>query len=445
MTKVNDFYFELYLEPHTHKEYYAQIKTNGPYIIDTKLMHTDEANILNYENGLFFASFAAFMFIIIVFYIALFIGLKQRMYLYFALYSVSHLFFWLAMYGIYKPLDFSLIKVITLASSSIFIALVTFDFLNMRQEMRKLYKMISAVLILLFGYYIFAFYLKFSVFQPMVFAIFYLVTYLLILTAIIKALINKHKAALYYLFAIAGYFIGYNITIGGVYASALIPANNFTMYVGMLGVVLDVVFVTIAFIIMAKNVYLTQQNELEAYSKGLEFQVQERTKKIKEQNDVLQRLSSTDTLTQLSNRLKLDKKIKELYESHEKNIYLILLDIDYFKKVNDTYGHLVGDSVLKQIAKILRKSLKETDIIGRWGGEEFLIPLKAKNDATIVSIAQRIRKNVESDIFEQNIKITVSLGISSINSVKSTNEWVQRTDEALYKAKESGRNRVVIF
>jgi len=440
---INDFYFELNLEPNTKKEYYVKFKVNGPYIIDTKLMTIDESNILNYKSGLFFASFTTFMFIVIVLYFAFFIGFKQKMYLYFGLYSVSHLIFWLAMYGVYRPFDFSLIKVLTLASSSLFMALVSFDFLNMRKDMKRLYRTISGVLILLFGYYIFSYYLQLSVFQPMVFAIFYLITYLLILTAIIRAVINGHTGAIYYLFAILGYFVGYNITIGGVYASATIQANNFTMYIGMLGVIFDVIFASLAFIIVSKNIYKNQQDKLEEYSKSLESKVDNRTRKIKEQNILLRKLSATDTLTQLDNRLELDRILEEYYNSKENNIYLMMIDIDFFKRVNDNYGHLTGDSVLKQVAKILRKSLNEKDTIGRWGGEEFLIILKAKDKNEILAIADRIRKNIEIDIFDHNLKITISLGISHINSINSINEWIQKCDEALYQAKNTGRNKIV--
>jgi len=173
--------------------------------------------------------------------------------------------------------------------------------------------------------------------------------------------------------------------------------------------------------------------------------VHERTKEIEEKNLLLEKLSATDTLTQLSNRLELDRRLEEVYQHKDENYYLIMIDIDFFKRVNDTYGHLAGDAVLKQVAKILRKSLKEADTIGRWGGEEFLILLHAKDDASIVSIAERIRKNIEIDTFVENLKITISLGVSSIKSTKSINDWTNRCDAALYEAKESGRNRVVIY
>lgn len=441
---VNDFYFTLTLEPKTHKEYYVKFKANGPYIIDAKMLSIKEANTLNYNSGLFFASFAAFMFIVILLYITFFIAFKQKMYLYFALYLVSHLLFWLALYGVYRPFDLSLIKVITLASSAIFIALVSFDLLNMRENMRGLYRAIITIIVLLFGYYIFTFYLQLVAMQAKIFAILYLSTYLLLFVAIVRAIFNKHKEALYFLFAILGYFIGYNITIAGVFASAIVPVNNFTLYVGMLGVIVDVVFASIAFIIAAKKIYDNQKKQLEEYSKTLESKVLERTKKIEEQNILLQKLSSTDALTQLNNRMELDKRLEKLFMTKNQSLYLIMIDIDFFKKVNDTYGHLVGDSVLKQVAKILKKSLKEKDTIGRWGGEEFLIVFTAKNETDALAVAQRIRKHVEADVFEEDLKITISLGLSSIKNRASVKEWVQKCDEALYKAKNSGRNRVVV-
>ena len=130
-------------------------------------------------------------------------------------------------------------------------------------------------------------------------------------------------------------------------------------------------------------------------------------------------------------------------------------DIDFFKKVNDNYGHAVGDCVLKTIAKTIKKELREEDIASRYGGEEFIFLLPhTKLDEALV-VAERLRKKVEKkkiNVEEYNIKdvkeisVTISIGVSEYNKNDKTPEALYKNaDSALYKAKEGGRNRVVVF
>ena len=383
-----------------------------------------------------------FIAIAVIFYLVLFFGLKESMYFYFSLYLISHLLLWLGIFGVYRPIDFSTLKVFSFSLSSISIALVSFRFLQMRKRQALFFKLISLLLIGLISYFFSTYYFHFAIFQPIVFASFYIVIYILIFTATIRAILNGYKTAYYFFFATLGYLLGQNITIGGVFATAKIPANDFTLYIGMLGTVVDVVFASIAFVLLANALYFKQKRQLERYNHTLEERIEARTKKIQEQNLLLQKLSTTDALTQLANRVALDRAIEEAFHSKVPT-YLILIDIDFFKQVNDNHGHLLGDSVLKQLAKILTKSTKESDFIGRWGGEEFLLLIEVADDKYILQVAERIRKNVEASVFEKNIKVTISLGVSNKKGKDSIKEWIAQSDKALYKAKEEGRNRVV--
>ena len=130
-----------------------------------------------------------------------------------------------------------------------------------------------------------------------------------------------------------------------------------------------------------------------------------------------------------------------------KNISIIFFDIDYFKKVNDTYGHDVGDVVLRRVAEAIQSSLRTGDTLARWGGEEMLASLLGadKNDA--LTKAEEIRAKVESLTFveEPDLHITISSGIASSEEDVTLSELVKRADEALYQAKETGRNKVVIY
>jgi diguanylate cyclase (GGDEF)-like protein len=128
---------------------------------------------------------------------------------------------------------------------------------------------------------------------------------------------------------------------------------------------------------------------------------------------------------------------------------LILFDLDHFKQINDTLGHLAGDDVLRHMAKIIRARVRETDILCRWGGEEFIVLLKGCDLGTASNMAAELRLALmnhpcRSDHApKQEIKINASFGVTQYQSEESKNEWLARADKALYQAKEEGRNRVV--
>ncbi|MFH1061798.1 MAG: sensor domain-containing diguanylate cyclase [Candidatus Omnitrophota bacterium] len=166
-------------------------------------------------------------------------------------------------------------------------------------------------------------------------------------------------------------------------------------------------------------------------------------------------LASVDKLTQLYNRTFLQKRMKEEIEFCNRQLLplsLMMLDIDHFKVINDTYGHQEGDMVLKKIAQIISKSVRLTDICARYGGEEFVIVLpgieEIANDK--FSIAEKLRQGVENSDFvvlgDKHIKVTISVGVTvrryPSDKDLGMNELIQRADQLLYKAKKEGRNRV---
>jgi diguanylate cyclase (GGDEF)-like protein len=161
----------------------------------------------------------------------------------------------------------------------------------------------------------------------------------------------------------------------------------------------------------------------------------------------LQKVAYTDHLTKLMNRVRIDEMLERCTNTYKryKNIYsIILLDIDYFKLVNDTYGHLVGDDILKHIAIILSENTRNVDLVGRWGGEEFLIISRETDINGAFVLAEKIRKKIESYKFEIATHQTISMGIAQIKDNETVDELLKRADDALYEAKECGRNRVVI-
>lgn len=161
--------------------------------------------------------------------------------------------------------------------------------------------------------------------------------------------------------------------------------------------------------------------------------------------------SLTCPLTKLKNRLAFDEALYrevEFAKRHHTELSIILLDIDNFKLINDTYGHVVGDKILIGVAQILLKSKRHTDMIFRFGGEEFIILLNYIPHAGVFKTAERLRKSIENHLFEcqdHRLKITISLGISHYRCDETESHFFEKADRALYLAKKSGRNQSVEY
>ena len=123
------------------------------------------------------------------------------------------------------------------------------------------------------------------------------------------------------------------------------------------------------------------------------------------------------------------------------------VDLVFFRKVNDVYGHLVGDDILKYLVKSVGAEIRESDVFARFGGEEFIIMLPDTDEEGALSLANKIRENIENNPYEDeklSIPITVSIGVSEVREEKLLRALIQRADEALYSAKENGRNKVEV-
>lgn len=168
-------------------------------------------------------------------------------------------------------------------------------------------------------------------------------------------------------------------------------------------------------------------------------------KEIEEKNKLLEELSITDNLTKLYNRNRLDEVL--IAEANRSNRFsssfgVIIMDIDFFKAVNDMYGHQMGDTVLKEFADILKSNSRKTDTVGRWGGEEFLIICSETNLEGILSFSNHIREKIASYLFAIDEYKTASFGVSMYNKDEDIKLMLKRADDALYHAKENGRNIV---
>lgn len=171
----------------------------------------------------------------------------------------------------------------------------------------------------------------------------------------------------------------------------------------------------------------------------------------KEAEDSLKAKSDTDYLTGIANRRSLMEKSTAAFiraREEKRNLSILMMDIDHFKSINDSYGHGSGDQVLKAFAELIKDTVRESDILGRYGGEEFMVALPNTGGKDAVAIAERIRKNMKHknfDFEEEIVHISVSIGVASIDEdTRTLAELIERADKALYEAKSKGRNQVLM-
>lgn len=175
---------------------------------------------------------------------------------------------------------------------------------------------------------------------------------------------------------------------------------------------------------------------------------EDKTRELHSLNQYLKEISEIDGLTGLWNRKYMEQKLKEQIHAantHNRALSIIMYDIDHFKMVNDLYGHQMGDKILKELGKLIRKNIRTNDVAARYGGEEFVIILPSTDEKTAYKIADRIRHIVSKELHipADMRKITISGGVCTYEKNMELEQFVKIVDENLYKAKETGRNKVV--
>lgn len=169
------------------------------------------------------------------------------------------------------------------------------------------------------------------------------------------------------------------------------------------------------------------------------------SKGVLEQHEQLSEMATKDSLTGVGNRRALDHRLIELLAAYARKtspLSLILLDLDHFKKINDEYGHIVGDQILIRISEIIDGRIRATDALFRFGGEEFVIVPLELDLIQAARLAEQLRILVENHELVTEKPVTISLGVAQYKGGETSDSWLNRADEALYRAKNSGRNKV---
>lgn len=202
---------------------------------------------------------------------------------------------------------------------------------------------------------------------------------------------------------------------------------------------------------LLKHIYDEEERRIEMVqdqNKRLEALVRERTSELEIANQELQKLATTDALTQIANRSSLDTVLQQAIaenQRYQRPFCVVMIDIDFFKKINDTHGHLAGDTVLKTLAKLIKSQIRSVDTVGRWGGEEFMIIYREIECHGAYTLAENIRQSVEKYPFEGLERITISLGVAQYRAGTSAEELLKQADTAMYDSKEHGRNKVTSY
>jgi diguanylate cyclase (GGDEF)-like protein len=200
------------------------------------------------------------------------------------------------------------------------------------------------------------------------------------------------------------------------------------------------------------NLIYKRQESIEKLNDSLEIKIKERTKELEGNVLKLNELATMDYLTNIPNRryfFDLGEKIFSLSKRENKDLSLLLLDIDLFKNVNDTYGHDIGDEILKLVAVTIKDNLRNSDILSRFGGEEFVVLLNETDNKGAENISIKLKDLIEAlnyKISDNLIKTTVSIGVTSIKQEDvNLNNLIKRADEGMYKAKAKGRNTITLM
>jgi len=192
--------------------------------------------------------------------------------------------------------------------------------------------------------------------------------------------------------------------------------------------------------------YIDSENsELVSTNKTLEDRVVQRTHELKDATDQLEEIERTDALTDIHNRYSIMKILDtevDRAKRYANPLTVFMYDIDHFKRLNDTHGHRAGDDILYNLTKVVKNSLRDVDIVGRYGGEEFLVIMPSTLLSDAIDVAQRVCETVSNHKFNEVKQLTISIGLVELGKDETMDMLFTRAERLLVKSKNSGRNRV---
>ena len=421
------------LLPFEEKQFYIQIKSTGSMNIGISVKNIKDYILFSITQIKWLSFYFGAVLIMLMYNFILYLIIKNRSFLYYVLFHLSYLVFALSLSGISFELFWPQIPKlnqyvlpISMPLTGAFALLFSIHFLNIKNFNTKLSTILYFFAILSFIVAFSIFFLGYSIVIQIGSLITFLSVLFLFIVSFYLAFIKKDVNSVFYLIAWSFFLSG--VAISHLSNIGIIPSILLTNYASQIGSFFEVLLLSIGLAyyynrLRKKHIELTYNNTL------------------------LRELSHTDMLTKSFNRRYFYGQAKLHLEKSKQNndkISLLMLDLDFFKKINDNFGHDIGDKVLIDFTNICKNSIRENDIFARFGGEEFVIFLPNTNQKQAYYVAQKIQTTLKNHTFSYlpNLSLTVSIGISSNHFDLET--LLKQADLALYEAKHSGRNTIII-
>jgi len=454
-----NFLFQLNPSSDETQNYYMRLQTSGSMQIPLSVWSSSALIELADSSGLAYGFFYGVMILLMLAAAVGYLFVRDFLFLSYALYLLSFMLFQLSMNGFgYQYLWSEMSSWVNRINSAAIGNVVFFAFLfcgtflrvwQQQDRFKYFYYVLMgagviSILMSLFGDYSIAIVIAASagIMMPPV-----------VLVSNIYAIQAGYKPARFFLLAWGIFLIG--VFSAGLVYFGWIERNFYTHNSMQIASLIEVIILgyvlmenvrqlnaeKIVATLKAKN-YLKQMNE------GLELLVDARTSELNEKNRQLSDLALHDSMTGLLNHntsIEQYSLLRKTAQRYGLDLAVVMIDIDFFKAVNDRYGHPAGDQLIIAIAQVLTQSLRESDVCGRYGGEEFILLLPETSAELAINLAQAIRLRIAAleIVAIDNTPITASFGVAVFDPEQPKTDLISKADKALYQAKESGRNRVV--
>ncbi|WP_230874917.1 sensor domain-containing diguanylate cyclase [Lysinibacillus cavernae] len=414
----------------------------------TEVSFTNKISEYKFLTGIFYGFLSA----LLIYNLFLYFSLKDKAYFYYVLYMLSFIFYQATLNSLDIELLGSLlpkaffIKSLTISGNLLLLFMLLFcnQFLELKKYLPPFHKIGKLLFWITICSLIASFIVPDVSITNNFTTSFAVVVFIFLWLSGILVLIKGHKMARYYI-------IGWTVLLGSIIVQALAFLSVIPFHPRIfeeapaIGAIFESIFLSLALGDKINIIKKEHQVMQETLNDTLEQKVQERTQELELAKHKLEALANTDRLTQIPNRVRLDYVLEKEFEQAKGNgtpLSIILLDIDYFKAVNDEFGHQVGDMVLKSAAELLKNNVHMKQIVGRWGGEEFLVICPNTPLMDAVQLSEELRHQLEQHSFPVVQRKTSSFGVTSFVIGDTIHSLLSRCDKALYQAKHHGRNRV---
>lgn len=420
--------------PKEKKVFFIRIQSTGSLNLGLSVQDTHNYNISSSTQMKWLSFYFGAVFIMLMYNFIIYLIIRNRSFLYYVLFHMCYTLFALGLTGISfelfwpdTPVINKYILPIAMALTGAFSLLFTVHFLDIKNISTKLYKFIYTLVFISFFFSLLPWLIGYSIsVQVISFMSFFIVISLFIISFYL-VFSKKNKNALFYLIAWSFFLTG--VAVAHLSNIGLLPSTIYTRFSSQIGSFFELLLLSIG---------------LAYYYNRLRKEHIELTYT----NDTLLALSHTDMLTKSYNRRYFYDKVMQCLitnKQQEHDVALLMLDLDHFKNINDTYGHDTGDKVLISFVNTCKSIIREEDTFARFGGEEFVLFLPDTSREVAIEMAQKINNATQTmDIdTKQNITVTVSIGISY--NTFDLERLLDEADKALYQAKSLGRNTFVIY